>query len=133
LRDRLEDLDELALHFLDLTDYAGPGLDAAARDALASYHWPGNLRELRNVIERAVILAGSAPITTAELHLPARRAADPPAGGAATLLENEERMIRDALARAGGNKSRAARLLGITRRALYGRLERYGISGDAEV
>jgi two-component system response regulator HydG len=129
LRERLEDLDELTLHFLDRTSYAGPGLDEAARGALAAYDWPGNLRELRNVIERAVILAGDGPITPAELHVPARRGAErsgkwEPAG---TLSEAEERMIRDALARAGGNKSRAARILGITRRALYGRLERYGI------
>jgi len=136
LRDRREDLDELALHFLDRTGYDGPGLDAEAKKALARYDWPGNLRELRNVIERAVILAGSAAITPAELHLPERRraaaslvAADP----AGTLSENEERMIRDALDKAGGNKSKAARILGITRRALYGRLERYGIeTGEDE-
>jgi two-component system response regulator HydG len=133
LRERLEDLDELALHFLDRTSYAGPGLDAAARKALLAYDWPGNLRELRNVIERAVILAGDAPITPAELHVPARRSPAPAASAESggTLSETEERMIRDALARAGGNKSRAARLLGITRRALYGRLERYGIDPES--
>jgi transcriptional regulator with PAS, ATPase and Fis domain len=132
LRDRIDDLDELVLHFLDRAGYAGPGPDAEARRALARYDWPGNLRELRNVMERAVILAGSGPITPAELHLPERRrpaAALDPAG---TLPENEERLIRDALEKAGGNKSKAARLLGITRRALYGRLERYGIDPGAD-
>ncbi|HMB67904.1 MAG TPA: sigma-54 dependent transcriptional regulator [bacterium] len=135
LRDRLDDLDELTLHFLDRTAYDGPGLDAEARKALGRYDWPGNLRELRNVIERAVILAGSGPISPAELHLPERRRAAPapaavdPAG---TLSENEERLVRDALEKAGGNKSKAARILGITRRALYGRLERYGIEAGGE-
>ncbi len=162
LRERLEDLDELAVHFLRRSGYRGPGLDPAAREMLGGYDWPGNLRELRNVIERAVILAGEGPIGLAEIHIPAARlrprfeaerfargsapgraaaaaaidaAADAAAGellpgasrGARTLFEHEERMIRQALERAGGNKSKAARLLGITRRALYGRLERYGI------
>jgi DNA-binding NtrC family response regulator len=106
--------------------------------ALESYAWPGNLRELRNVIERAVILAGPGPLTVEEILIPERaiaplsreaELADSP--GPRTLLENEEQMIREALARAGGNKSKAARLLGITRRALYGRLEKYGIEPEA--
>jgi DNA-binding NtrC family response regulator len=137
LRARLEDLDELCAHFLARAGYRGPGLDAAARRALAAYDWPGNLRELRNVLERAVILAGEGRIGASEVHIPARSAtpepaAEPGASGAeaSTLSAAEEKMIREALAKAGGNKSKAARLLGITRRALYGRLEKYGI--DAE-
>jgi len=138
LRERLEDLADLVSHFLQRSSYRGPGLTADARRALAAYAWPGNLRELRNVVERAVILAGEGPVTPAELLIPEGRGAlpaggDGPAdepGGATTLSETEERMIRDALARAGGNKSEAARLLGITRRALYGRLERYGIEAE---
>ena len=97
--------------------------------ALAGYDWPGNLRELRNVIERAVILAGDGPVTADDLHLPAQRR-EVTVDAAGTISETEERMIRDALEKAGGNKSKAARLLGITRRALYGRLERYGIDGE---
>jgi transcriptional regulator with PAS, ATPase and Fis domain len=139
LRERLDDLDELCVHFLKRCRYEGPGLDPQARAALAGYDWPGNLRELRNVIERAVILAGGGPVTTAEIHIPRRqrskggtaRAAmieeGSGAAGTSSLAAEEERMIREALAKAGGNKSKAARLLGITRRALYGRLERYGI------
>jgi len=131
LRARREDLAELCGHFFERAGYQGPGLRADARDALMGYDWPGNLRELRNVIERAVILAGDGPVTRAEVHIPERRAAPGVgAGGAATLSEQEESMIRDALAKAGGNKSKAARLLGITRRALYGRLEKYGIATD---
>ena len=134
LRERREDLEELCGHFLVRCAYDGPGLDAGARDALAGYDWPGNLRELRNVIERAVILAGTGPVTTEEIHIPERRrpiegSGAAPAGGR-TLSENEEQMIREALAKAGGNRSKAARILGITRRALYGRLVKYGIDPD---
>lgn len=136
LRERKEDLPQLIDFFLaDLTERLGrPGLRLArrARAWMCEHSWPGNLRELRNVIERAVILAGSGVITPAELHLPERRRASAPvaadAGG--TLSENEERLVRDALEKAGGNKSKAARILGITRRALYGRLERYGIEAE---
>jgi DNA-binding NtrC family response regulator len=139
LRERREDLEELCRHFLGRSGYRGPGIDAAAMAALARYDWPGNLRELRNVLERAVILAGGGPLTREEILIPERAPGRPtPAGAApgaaaaasATLLESEERMIREALARAGGNKSKAARLLGITRRALYGRLEKYGIETE---
>jgi two-component system response regulator HydG len=130
LRERLEDLPELCAHFFERAGYRGPGLRADARDALADYDWPGNLRELRNVIERAVILAGEGPVTRGEIHIPERRTIAATEGGPLTLSEQEETMIRDALAKAGGNKSKAARLLGITRRALYGRLEKYGIEAD---
>ena len=130
LRERMEDLDDLTVHFLERAGYEGPGLTSEARAALSGYDWPGNLRELRNVTERAVILAGKGPIGLEAIHIPERRMAA--AGGApealdGTLGDAEERMIRDALAKAGGNKSEAARILGITRRSLYGRLERYGI------
>jgi DNA-binding NtrC family response regulator len=135
LRERRDDVEELVQHFLARSGYEGPGPDRDARDALRRYDWPGNIRELRNVVERAVILAGNAPITPDELHLPERRGGPvigPASAGGdeATLSGAEERMIRDALARADGNKSQAARLLGITRRALYGRLEKYGIDAD---
>ncbi len=129
-RERLEDLGDFVAHFFERCGYDGPGLDRAAREALEGYDWPGNLRELRNVIERAVILAGSGPVTIDEILIPERRPSGRPATAEGTLSEIEERMVRDALDRAGGNKSKAARLLGITRRTLYGRLERYGIDAD---
>jgi two-component system response regulator HydG len=140
LRERLVDLEELSAHFLARSGYAGAGLTREAREALAAYDWPGNLRELRNVMERASILAGVRPITAEEVLIPERRKQPtaeitPPRspakiGEASTLSEQEERIIREALERAGGNKSKAARLLGITRRALYGRLERYRIESE---
>jgi DNA-binding NtrC family response regulator len=116
-------------------------VQADALRSLEGYDWPGNLRELRNVLERAVILAGDGPIGPEDVHIPARArlaaagsaplAPGAPPANEGTLSETEERMVRDALERAGGNKSKAARLLGITRRALYGRLERYGIDPEA--
>ncbi|GJM43582.1 MAG: sigma-54-dependent Fis family transcriptional regulator [Gemmatimonadota bacterium] len=133
LRERMEDLGELVAHFFERCDYRGPGLDPKARASLEGYDWPGNLRELRNVVERAVILAGSGPVTLAEIHIPERRRAEPGAApDETTLSQTEERMIREALERAGGNKSKAARLLGITRRALYGRLEKYGMDASED-
>jgi len=135
LRERLDDLDDLCVHFLKRTGASPTSIEPEAMDALRQYDWPGNLRELRNVIERAVILAGNEPIGLDEIHIPARRFRDVPsaafgslgAGGDRTLSDQEEQMIRQALEKSGGNKSKAARLLGITRRALYGRLEKYGI------
>ena len=139
LRERLEDLEDLCAHFLRRTGAHATSIEPRAMDALRQYDWPGNLRELRNVIERAVILAGDEPIGLEEIHIPARRFRDVPLSiGSAhsgpgtpadpqTLSDHEEQMIRQALEKSGGNKSKAARLLGITRRALYGRLEKYGI------
>jgi DNA-binding NtrC family response regulator len=136
LRERLEDLEELCVHFLKRAGARSFSIEPEAMDALRQYDWPGNLRELRNVIERAVILAGDEPISLEEIHIPERRYRDVPSaafgaglGASAdrTLSDQEEQMIRQALEKSGGNKSKAARLLGITRRALYGRLEKYGI------
>jgi two-component system response regulator HydG len=144
LRERLEDLEELCAHFLRRAGARTMEIEPRALAALREYDWPGNLRELRNVIERAVILAGDRPIGLQEIHIPAPRrreregpaahsatftpaAASPTSGEALKLSDHEEQMIRQALEKSGGNKSKAARLLGITRRALYGRLEKYGI------
>jgi len=128
LRERVEDIAEIAAHFL--TGWGRPtgdlGGDAIAR--LQSYSWPGNIRELRNVLERAVILRPAGTITAEDIllgELPAR--GGPPPEESLNLAEVEKRVILRALEQAAGNKSEAARLLGITRRALYGRLERLGI------
>jgi transcriptional regulator with PAS, ATPase and Fis domain len=115
------------------------GLNAAALEQLQAYRWPGNVRELRNVIERAFILHASADEIRPE-HLPAevrgaaaaapRRtdkpvAAVPPDG---LVLEDVERkLIREALERASGNQSKAARLLGISRDTLRYRLKKHGM------
>jgi DNA-binding NtrC family response regulator len=129
LRDRRDDIPALAAHFLDhharryrkrITSF-----DPAAMDALFRHPWPGNVRELEHAIERGVLMAAGATITTVDLSL--RRGAD----GAITLesmpLEDVEAfLIKKALARYG-SVTEAAEALGLSRSALYRRLERYGI------
>jgi DNA-binding NtrC family response regulator len=130
LRERREDVRALARHFL--ADWGRSpddlGEDAVAR--LVAHDWPGNVRELRNVLERAVIVRPEGRIGAADILISAARgSSSAPASMSPTLnLEDAEKeMIKRALDAAGGNKSEAARLLGITRRALYGRLARYGL------
>jgi two-component system response regulator HydG len=91
---------------------------------LAGYAWPGNVRELAHVLERAVLLAEGSVIRERDLPFPAAAA---PEEVVPTLEEVERRHIEQVLARCGGNKVRAARLLGIPRPNLYRKLERYGL------
>ena len=119
--------------FLEQVGRKSSDLDETARRKLNSYPWPGNIRELRNVIERALIVRPEGRISLHDIHLGAGLGS--PAGSEPVeapennlnLEGMEKRLILKAIDQAGGNKSEAARLLGITRRALYGRLERYGI------
>jgi DNA-binding NtrC family response regulator len=133
LRERAEDIPALARHILaELRPAAPPRLTEAAIARLAAHAWPGNVRELRNMLERAASLTRGGVLDADDLALPAS-APDGSASlaGAATLAETmaatEEAMIRAALTRAAGNRSEAARLLGISRQALYDRLKRYGL------
>ena len=130
LRDRREDIPLLASTFLrrHATRYRKPitGFSPAAMQALMSYIWPGNVRELDHTIERAVLLTDQAEIDPADLSLM------PPSDGAAQLeamtLEDVERLlVQKALARSGGSVSDAAKALGLSRSALYRRLERFGM------
>ena len=131
LRDRREDIPELAAHFL-LEQNRRSGreltLSAEAMQALLAHGWPGNVRELRHAIERAVLLADEPQIDAEHLGLQGAPRTD-----AATRLENvsleeaERVLIRRAMQRHDGNVSRAARSLGLSRSALYRRLERHGI------
>jgi len=130
LRDRREDIPLLATTFLrrHATRYRKPvtGFSPAAMQALLSYTWPGNVRELDHTIERAVLLTDQAEIDPADLALMA------PSDGAAQLeamtLEDVERLlVQKALARSGGSVSDAAKALGLSRSALYRRLERFGM------
>ena len=116
-----------------------PGLSRDARDALLAHAWPGNIRELQNAVERALILADGDLVTAAHLGLPggpsgaepARPALEPEPGTAEeaphSLPEWERHMVVEALRKADGNKSRAARILGLTRSQLYTRLKRFGL------
>jgi DNA-binding NtrC family response regulator len=144
LRERRDDIALLAERFLVAFGRRAGSLPAAALARLREHAWPGNVRELRNLIERAHILAGVGPIRDEHLWLDPRGGAAGAGAGAAEpipsdlrLDNNERRLIRAALERAGGNKSRAARLLGITRRTLYSRLKVLGMvqregEGEAE-
>jgi DNA-binding NtrC family response regulator len=144
LRERIEDLPVLARLFA--ADFARrygketPALDDATLAILMGQPWPGNARELRNCMERAIIFCDG-PSIGAE-HLPGQyRDPLPSAAGAAPSREGREGydsaresldrgLVLDALARAGGNRTKAAELLGIHRRTLYNKLERLGIDPD---
>jgi len=131
LRERREDIPALARHFL--TQYARryaktlTGFDPAALQALLDHPWPGNVRELDHAIERAVLLARGQALVAQDLGL---RPAD---GDGAVLLERmsledaERYLIQRALQRADGNVSDAAKQLGLSRSALYRRLQHYGL------
>ncbi len=126
LADRGDDVLQLATYFLKRQRYAHPELDAPVSDMLRRYDWPGNIRELRNVLERATILAGGEPLTVEDFALETEDApltAALPSAGAAGLEDTERRMILDALEKAAGNKTEAAKLLKITRRRLYSRMK----------
>jgi len=132
LRNRREDVDAIARHFLAGLGRAPEDLTEEALGRLVQYDWPGNIRELRNVLERATIIRPSGPISRHDILLTDALTghsdgATRPAPDTFDLAELEKQAILKALDAASGNKSEAARLLGITRRALYGRLERYGI------
>lgn len=128
LRERREDIPLLAAHFLTGigTDAgARPRLAPAALDALREHDWPGNVRELRNLLRRAVLLAGGADIGPEHLQ-PAVRHGALPSREAPDLREVERHHMGDVLRSVGGNQSEAARRLGIDRGTLRRRLRRTG-------
>ncbi len=132
LAERIEDIPNLAEHFLAQLRYRHGPLSDEVKQLLMSYDWPGNVRELRNVLERAVILAGDEPLTIEEFSLEAAGSPLPvpstDQGEGGQGLESAERqMILDALQQAKGNKTEAARLLQITRRRLYSRMKAHDI------
>ena len=105
------------------------GFDAAAAAALAAYDWPGNLRQLKNAVMSATLLAAGEYITCRDLPAEVTGGPAEPAEAPLSLRDpaSEEEQIRRALATAGGNKSQAAKLLGIDRKTLYNKLHLYGI------
>jgi DNA-binding NtrC family response regulator len=137
LRERKEDIPFLAGHFVQkLSPDTGGRVDSltdAAIDKLMAYHWPGNVRELENVIERSLVMASGTKLDAADIKLEmaprARGQSDehPFLPEGQTLDEYEQEIIREALRRADGNKSQAARLLGLTRNALRYRLTQMGL------
>ncbi|OQB40766.1 MAG: Transcriptional regulatory protein ZraR [Candidatus Latescibacteria bacterium ADurb.Bin168] len=127
LKERIADIRALAAHFVAPT---GLKLCDATLRRLEEYEWPGNVRELRNVLERAVILCDGDTILPEHLSLdPVSRRTGNDSDVADLNLERRERKaLEEALARAKGNKAEAARLLGISRRALYSRAASLGIT-----
>src|SRR5690606_17181907 len=126
LAERPDDILPLALHFLP----TGKRLGADAERALLRHPWPGNVRELRNVVQRAALLSAGSVIDAAALGLPtapSSAAATSPAGG---TDEPDRAAIEAALARNGGVLAQAAMELGLSRQALYRRLDRLGIRRD---
>jgi transcriptional regulator with PAS, ATPase and Fis domain len=142
LRERKEDIPDLANLFLKrFSKDSGReirGITPAAMQMLLSHYWPGNVRELQNVIERACALAASPELDVHDIQLDTPRAR---AGAGTndrflpdgmTLDQWEDEMIRESLKRANGNKSQAARLLGLSRNALRYRLSKIGIEDENE-
>lgn len=136
LRDRKEDIPYLARHFVrKLSEELGSRVESisdGAIERLMQYHWPGNVRELENTIERSLVLAPGNVLEAADVRIdmaPRTRAAtaDGFIPDGMTLDQYEQSIIREALHRANGNKSQAARLLGLTRNALRYRLTQMGI------
>ena len=141
LRERKEDIPDLARLFMALFcgESGKPVKDITpeAMQILANHHWPGNVRELQNIIERACALAKGTVLEAAEIHLDSRPAKLVNGGGGflpdgMTLEQWEDEMIQEALRRANGNKSQAARLLGLSRNALRYRLSKIGIADEEE-
>src|SRR6266853_1569492 len=139
LRERKEDIPFLAEHFVRKLgkDLGSPvtGISEGAIQKLMEYYWPGNVRELENVVERSIVLASGAVLEAADIRLDTTPRARPAAAGehfvpdGMTLDEYERSIIREALKRANGNKSQAARMLGLTRNALRYRLTQMGMEG----
>ncbi len=123
LRDRADDIPLLARHFAakyaDITASRPKEFEPEAMEALCRFPFPGNIRQLRNIVERAILTGCGERITATDLNLPSR--VNMPDS---TLAATERAAVDEAMARAGGNISKAAALLGISRQALYRRLEK---------
>ncbi len=133
LREKKEDIALLADYFLDKFNRGGPRKHFSPRaiDFFMAYEWPGNVRELENVIERSLLLSGKRPQILAEdfpedmlknLHVETLASQSSAASGPVNLSKMEDEHIRTVLASVGGNKSEAARLLGISRKKLYSKI-----------
>lgn len=133
LRDRLDDIPQLAAvileRFATSLSRRPPRLAPEALSLLRAHSWPGNIRELRNVVERTMLLTDSDVIHARDLHLDLPVPVVPPFRG--TLEEAERALIRATLAEEHGNVPSAATRLGIPRSTLYARLKRHGFGRDA--
>jgi DNA-binding NtrC family response regulator len=138
LRERREDIPPLVSFFLQR--FAAESSDRprtvspAAMKALVDFHWPGNVRELENIVRRSLTLSSGPTLELADIHLDPPRARDngiaPVLPDGMTLEKWEQEIIREALRRANGNKSQAARALGLSRNALRYRLTQMGVEDN---
>jgi two-component system response regulator HydG len=132
LRDRVEDISPLMEHFLALycTKYgkSTKRISPSTLKRLERYHWPGNVRELQHAVERAVIMSERDPLQLEDFFLTTLQTmSGTHAGEGLNLEEVQKSAIRKAISKHGGNISQAAKELGLTRAALYRRLEKYGL------
>jgi len=132
LAERADDIPELAEYFLTRSQYKNKQLSADVVDLLRSYDWPGNIRELKNIIERAKILAGGEPIEIEHIGIEDETESVPLGRTDNISVESgleatEKEMIIKALEKSGGNKTDAAKSLKITRRRLYSRMKYHNI------
>ncbi len=129
LRERREDLPALAAFLLKRLAGSRRAcrLDAAALATLQAYEFPGNVRELRNLLQRAVLTCQDGVIRAADLHLPVAALPQQPGTGTQPLAEIERSHIRALLDSHAGHRSRVAAALGVTERTLYRKLKRYGL------
>ena len=136
LRDRKEDIPLLAesfiKHFASANGKKTSGIDPEAMQAFMDYPWPGNIRELRNIIERMVVLATDEKLRLKNIpedirHQQAVKNPEEKQATNTNLTEMEKQYIRKALEEVRGNKSLAAKKLGISRRTLYRKIAEYGI------
>ncbi len=141
LREHPEDIPYLVDHFVArfARESGKPitGITPAAMKVLTEFHWPGNVRELENIIERALALSNGPKLDVTDIHLDvspgeAGAASAPFPSEGMTLEQFEDEIIREALRRANGNKSQAARLLGLSRNALRYRLSKMGVPDEPE-
>ena len=131
LRERREDIVPLAQLFLEqfAQKYHRPlsGLDPSAKAALENARWNGNIRELQNVIEKAVILSEGSELTAKDLDARSENVIPGPTGNLHHNAQEEERLVREAMDRTDGNISAAAKMLGVSRPTLYAKLKKYGL------
>jgi len=132
LRERIDDIDPLVDHFISLFSKKYKknitGLSSQARQKLRSYRWPGNIREMQHAIERAIILSDSEKLTEDDfLFSPIEQSKDSLALDSFNLEQTEKHLIREALKKSHGNISTTAKILGLSRAALYRRLEKFGL------
>ncbi|MGN1173687.1 MAG: sigma-54-dependent transcriptional regulator [Muribaculaceae bacterium] len=120
LRERIDDIPILIRHFADTAGHSNVIFSQSAIDRLSNYPFPGNIRQLKNIVERTLLMCDGNFVTDSDIALPETE-------HTATLDEAEKFRIEEIIKSTGGNVSRAAAILGLTRQALYRRMDKYGI------